>query len=418
MPLSGGRPGDDDLTAALAPALAAGSGPLGVAVSGGGDSVALLLLALRAAAGTGRAVQAATVDHGLRPEAAAEARQVAALCAARGVPHEVLVWQTPQGPGNLMQRARNARLALLADWAARRGLGAVLLGHTADDVAETLLMGLARRAGIDGLTGPRPAFAVAGVAFLRPLLAVSREDLRAFLRRQGTGWAEDPTNDDPDFARVRARAALPGLAALGITAAGLARVAGHLAQARAALDQATAAAAGGLLHEAAGAVWIGRGGFAALPEEVQRRLLAGLLRGMTGSPHPPREAGLARLRAAVLQGGAASLGGLLLRPAGEAALLLREARALPGPVAPGAPWDGRWRLSGPFAEGDRIAALGAAALAALPPLPGRPPLPALVLRATPAVWRGATLIAAPLAAPGGAFAATCLPAFATGALSH
>ncbi|MBE2275404.1 MAG: tRNA lysidine(34) synthetase TilS [Rhodobacteraceae bacterium] len=407
------------LLAAAATALNDGAGPVGVAVSGGGDSLALLHLTLRAAAGSGRPVEAATVDHGLRPEAADEARQVARLCADWGVAHATLRWDAAAGPGNLMDRARHARIGLLAGWAAERGLSAVLLGHTADDVAETLLMGLAREAGIDGLTGPRPAFTARGIRFLRPLLAVSRAELRDYLTRQGLGWIDDPTNDDARFTRPRARAALAGLAPLGIRAAGLARVAGHLAQAQAALEAATATAARHLLQETAGAARLDRTAFAEVPEEIRRRLILGLLRGMTGTPHPPRETGLARVLAAIAAGRDASLGGLLLQCRGTLALVSREPRAVAGlEAAPGTPWDGRWRVTGPFAPGDRLRALGAAGRAACPGWRDSG-LAARVLDVTPAVWRGDRLISAPLAPAGAAdFAATCAPAFLARPLSH
>ena len=125
---------------------------LGVAVSGGGDSVALLCLMADWAAPREVRLAAATVDHGLRPEAAAEAAGVAALCGRLGLAHATLRWEGWDGRGNLMDAARRARRRLLADWAAEQGLAAVALAHTRDDQAETVLMRLARGAGVDGLS--------------------------------------------------------------------------------------------------------------------------------------------------------------------------------------------------------------------------------------------------------------------------
>ena len=110
-------------------------------------------------------VAVATVDHGLRPEAAAEAAEVAAICAGLGVPHEILHWHW-DGAGNLQDAARRGRMALLADWARRRGLRTVALGHTEDDIAETFLMRLARDAGVDGLAAMAARREVAGVCLL------------------------------------------------------------------------------------------------------------------------------------------------------------------------------------------------------------------------------------------------------------
>ncbi|MFO1142994.1 MAG: ATP-binding protein, partial [Amaricoccus sp.] len=129
---------------ALAAAVAAAPpGDIGVAVSGGGDSVALLLLLWEAAAAAGRGVAAITIDHGLRPEAAEEAGAVAALAGRLGVPHAVRRWDGWDGRGNLQDRARVARRGLIATWAGERGIGAVALGHTLDDQAETVLLRLA-----------------------------------------------------------------------------------------------------------------------------------------------------------------------------------------------------------------------------------------------------------------------------------
>src|SRR5690606_29766263 len=180
---------------------------LGIALSGGGDSTALMHLAH----GWGRArLLAATVDHGLRPGSADEARQAGLAAAALDIPHETLCW-TRQGGGNLMAAARSARLRLLGDWARRHGLSAVLLGHTLDDQAETLLMRLGRGAGVDGLSAMAPARAALGVTWLRPLLEVGRAELRQWLAARDLRWSDDPSNDNADFQRVRLRQAISTL---------------------------------------------------------------------------------------------------------------------------------------------------------------------------------------------------------------
>ena len=179
--------------------------------------MALLHMVAEIASRTGRAVCALTVDHRLRPEAAAEAAFVGRACKALGVPHEVLVWDHGAIVGNLMDAARDARYRMMADWARGRGIGFVLLGHTADDQAETFLMGLARSAGLDGLTGMRPHWQQGGVTFLRPLLGLSRAALRSYLQGKGQVWIDDPTNDNDRYTRVKARRALKALKPLGVT---------------------------------------------------------------------------------------------------------------------------------------------------------------------------------------------------------
>ncbi|MDR5654069.1 tRNA lysidine(34) synthetase TilS [Xinfangfangia sp. LG-4] len=383
-------PGGPELAAHLRAAL--GPGPVGVAVSGGGDSVALLHLAVRA----GIAVQAVTVDHGLRAEAAAEAAEVARACAALGVPHDILRWQW-DGRGNLQDAARRARQALIADWARGRGLGAVALAHTADDQAETLLMELARRAGVDGLSGMAECRRAAGVDWLRPLLGVTRAALRGWLAAEGIGWADDPTNADPRYARVRMRRALAGLGPVGIDAAGLSAVAGHLQAARAALAWHAEAAARRIAGVEAGDVVIDRAALAALPDETRRRILRAALVWIASAEYGPRAPALARAEAAALAGRAATLAGCRLLPGGPRLRITREARAVAATVTPtDALWDGRWRFEGPHSNGLTLRALGPAGLAACPDWRAGG-LPRASLLAAPAVWRGEVLVAAPLA---------------------
>ncbi|MGB3147286.1 MAG: tRNA lysidine(34) synthetase TilS, partial [Paracoccaceae bacterium] len=188
---------------------------LGVAVSGGGDSMALLHLLADWRKAGGPELLAVTVDHGLRPEAAAEAGFVADHCLGLGIAHETLCWTGWDGRGNLPDQARRARYRLIVGWARRHGLARVALGHTLDDQAETVLMRLLRGSGVDGLSAMADCRVEAGIAFCRPLLSVQRQDLRHYLTARSVPWLEDPTNDDPDYDRVKARQALATLAGLG-----------------------------------------------------------------------------------------------------------------------------------------------------------------------------------------------------------
>jgi tRNA(Ile)-lysidine synthase len=357
---------------------------IGIAVSGGGDSTALLHLALAA----GLRAEAVTVDHRLRAESAAEAAGVAEACALLGVPHEVKVWEHGQVTGNLMDAARRARMGLIRDWAVAREIRHVALGHTRDDQAETLLMGLARRAGLDGLAGMRRDWAEGGVTFHRPLLDAGRAELRDWLMARRVGWVDDPTNEDTRFTRVKARAALLALEPLGITAEGLAEVAGHLAGVRAALAAQLRAAAERHVTVRAGALrfWPG---FFTEPAEVQRQLVARAIGWMSPEPYLPRAGELRRFLRALSEGRDATLQGC--RTSGG--WVLREARHVGGPVAVGDLWDRRWRVTGPPGT---VRALGDAGLRACPDWRATG-LPRLVLAVTPGVWQGETLISAPLA---------------------
>lgn len=370
----------------------AGIDRVGVAVSGGGDSVALLVLTVEAL-GPAR-VAAVTVDHGLRPEAAAEAEGVAALCARLAVSHEVLRWANgPQG-GNLMDEARAARLALIGGWARDR-VGAVLLGHTRDDQAETVLMRLARGSGVDGLSGMEARRVAEGMLWLRPFLGVGREALRQELRARDVGWVEDPSNADPRFLRVRARQALEALAGLGIEAEGLAATAARLRRAREALEAATQVALEQRVTEDRGTLLVAPGD---VPGEIRDRLFAHLLMYLSGAVYRPRFDELSRL----LQAGEGTLAGCLLRAEAGGWRLSREARALPGRVPVGQVWDHRWTASGPGTA--EIGALGETGLVQLSrqakgglhPHWRETGLDRAVLAGLPALWREGRLLAAPL----------------------
>lgn len=208
-----------------------------LAVSGGPDSLALLrLAALWRAQGAPVHIHVATVDHGLRPEAAAEAEQVGRWSAALGLPHRILRWQGDKPRADLQQKAREARYRLLFAHAREIGAQAVAVAHHADDQAETLLMRLARGSGPAGLAAMAPAQKFGENLLLRPLLGLRKQQLIDFCRAEGQEFFEDPSNGDPRFERARWRAAAPELTRLGLTAEICGRLAERMAKNEAALD--------------------------------------------------------------------------------------------------------------------------------------------------------------------------------------
>ena len=206
-------------------------GKFGLAVSGGPDSMALLALADAACDPEEFAV--ATVDHGLRREAADECALVAEACAARGLACTVLSADVAQG--NLQEQARIARYAALGDWAGREGVTSIATAHHADDQAETVLMRLNRGSGLAGLSGIRARTTVDGcqAEIVRPLLSFRRSELRAIVEAQGLPFVEDPSNANEQFERVRIRRALARADWLDPRA--IARSAAHVADAEQAL---------------------------------------------------------------------------------------------------------------------------------------------------------------------------------------
>lgn len=380
---------------ALLEANGAAAGPVGVAVSGGSDSTALLLAVHDWGREKGIDLRAATVDHGLRPEAAAEAAQVAALCARLGLRHDILtVADLAPGP-NLQARARDARHGALTRWGAEAGLACVLLGHTADDVAETLVLRLRRGAGLDGLAR-MAAWRAAGEGVLhwgRPFLDLRREALRDHLRARGIPWSDDPSNDDPAFDRVRTRRAI---AALELDPAVLAATATALDEARATLGARTRVLAAELVREDRGDLLIAADALAALLDaepEHPRRLLVAALAWIGGGPAPRRAAQL-RLIDHLRHRSSCTLAGCRITFARGVLRIGREVAATAPPGPTDAVWDGRWRLDGPHAPDLNVAALGADAARLDWRATG---LPRASVLASPAIRRGATLVAAPLA---------------------
>lgn len=279
---------------------------LGLAVSGGPDSTALLLLA--AAAFPGR-VEAATVDHGLRPESAREAADVAGLCARLGVPHEILTVEL--APGNIQAEARRARYAALAGWIEARGLGALATAHHADDQAETLLLRLNRASGVAGLAGTRARGVIPGTAIplLRPLLGWRRGELDAVVEAAGVAAAQDPSNLDDRFDRARLRKALADAAWLDVPA--IAESASHLADADAALEWAARRE----WQECVTAGGLGITYRPQAPRAVALRVLARIVTRLEGEE--PRGSAVARLFDALVAKQPASIGNLVARPTVE-----------------------------------------------------------------------------------------------------
>src|SRR6202020_1420633 len=209
-----------------------------LAVSGGPDSSALMWLAVRwrRALARGPRLFAVTVDHGLRAESAAEARDVKRMAHSLELPHRTMRWTGAKPKTGLPAAARAARYHLLARAARESGATHVFTAHTRDDQAETLLMRLMRGSGIAGLAAMARQSERNGVLLARPLLHVAKSQLVATLKKAKVGFAEDPTNRDLNFTRPRIRAVMPVLAAEGGDARNLARLASRLARANAALE--------------------------------------------------------------------------------------------------------------------------------------------------------------------------------------
>ena len=262
-----------------------------LAVSGGPDSIALMWLAARwrRALARGPRLIAVTVDHGLRPEAAAEAREVKRLARSLDLPHRTLRWTGPKPRTGLPAAARAARYRLLAQAARASGATHILTAHTRDDQAETLLMRMLRGSGIAGLAAMARVSERDGLLLARPFLDISKSQLIATLRKAKVSFAQDPTNRDLNFTRPRIRTLMPVLAAEGGDTRNLVRLASRLARANAAVEVLVDAAERYLalrdhaLHSGFNAKTLDAGRldaktfdakvFAAMPDEIRLRLL-------------------------------------------------------------------------------------------------------------------------------------------------
>ncbi|WP_292898226.1 tRNA lysidine(34) synthetase TilS [Nitratireductor sp.] len=367
------------------------------AVSGGGDSLALLLLLqefldLQADAPT---LTAVTVDHALRAEAAEEARFVAALCEHRGIAHRTMVWRGEKPATGLSVAARSARLELLAQAAQTIGAGLIFTGHTRDDQAETVSMRAARGTGRGGAGIAPASLHESGIWFVRPLLACGRAELRDYLATRNVRWIDDPTNDDVNYERVRVRRSLTP----------------QLVRRRAAEANAVAAERRALGMRAA-----------RLIDDHARRMAPGLYRidpilvdeaddasalyalrvlaaMVGGALHLPAEEPSLRVLAGLRDRVCATLSRSVIDRRSSGIYLYRERRNLPARtrIVAGMLWDGRYRLTG--GDGLHVAPFGAVAGDHLPKSGHILPqdLHFAAQFAEPALWRGDVCVGA---APG------------------
>lgn len=298
--------------------------PGAVAVSGGGDSIALMLLLADWARRAKRAKPVVlTVDHGLRKEAAADARRVAQWAKTLGLHTHVLKWKGAKPKSDMEARARDVRYRLMGAWCRKSGIAALYVAHNLEDQAETFLLRLGRGSGLDGLSAMRakshlPVAGLEEIAVVRPLLSFSRAQLRGYLAARKQAWLEDSMNADPRFARTQIRALLPLLEEAGITAGRIADAAAHLARARRALEKETAAFLSTHCRFTDDGALFDGAALSDLSPELGLRALARMLATVSGEPYRPRFERLERLFQAMVTGnlaGGATLQGCRIAPA-------------------------------------------------------------------------------------------------------
>ena len=309
---------------------AAAPWPAAVAVSGGGDSLALMHLLAGWAEARGLANPIVLiVDHALRDGSAGEARKAAAAAKKAGLAAHILTRKGARPKSGIEALARDARYGLMGRWLKRHGIAHLYVGHTLDDQAETFLLRLGRGSGLDGLSAmralaPFPVPEFEDLTLVRPLLRVGRTELRAYLKDRRQEWLEDPMNSEARFARSRIRALMPLLEAAGLSSARIADAAAHLARARGALELVTEAVLARAARPDGQRVILDGKALAAAPREMGLRALAALLMAVSGETYRPRFEALERLFDRLAQGklgGGATLHGCRLFPAPRSAQL-------------------------------------------------------------------------------------------------
>jgi len=331
-----------------------------VAVSGGRDSMALCMLLHQWALQCGGRVSAITVDHQLRPESAEEAKQVGHWLEKAGIDHHVLVLSGLKPTSGVQAAARTARYNLMEDWCRNAGVLHLFLGHHRDDQAETVLFRLQHDSGIDGLAGMSSIREQSHIRLLRPLLDIPRERITVYLQSHKQSWIEDPSNDNPKYARTQLRAQLrtqlrsePKDVTEGeLTAEHLIKLSGRCARARMALEQETARTMAQCCSiTPIGFAHLDDEKFRAVPVEISLRVLSQTIQCVGGRAYRPKQAQLERLHDLILKGRmrrSRTLGGCQVSCQDGALLVVREYRNLPASkeltAGESVVWDNRFRV--------------------------------------------------------------------------
>ena len=363
---------------------------IGVAVSGGSDSVALLLALTRVF--PAERIKAVTIDHGLRVDAPYEAEWVGRLCSIKGVGHQVLKSTNLLPGSNLQARARDARYALLAKWG--QCCDILCLGHSQTDLVETFLMRLARGSGVDGLSAMAERWTRKNLKWARPLLTLSRQELRQYLKMNNQDWCDDPSNNDLNYTRVRIRESQKHLEYLGFNPTRLANTANRMSNVREALNFALKNIRPKLMQIDLGDILLDRTKLAEIPVEFSERIVAESLCWVGQQIYRPR---IVALRRAIATKAACSLHGCVVIPQPDNFLRITREHKLVKDQVTLCPtvWDGRY-YAPEYGKDYKIKSLGKTGLLLCPDW-RTTCRPRASLIASPSIWQGDDLISAPLA---------------------
>ncbi|MDB4106539.1 tRNA lysidine(34) synthetase TilS [bacterium] len=396
-----------------------------LAISGGADSAALMVLASQAAKlKKAPRFSVLTVDHDLRPESKEEVQKVSQWCQTLGLACHILKFPKALKTTGMQEHSRLQRYRVMAKWCRQNDAQALVVAHHRQDQAETVLMRLAHQSGINGLGGmaakQRLAVQDETVTVVRPLLSYHREALLDVLKKAKQPWVEDPSNENPKFERVRARKALPALAELGLDMDALLALSAKMQALRATLDaQAVDWLRAHGRWTPFGYIDLDAEAFQALDATLQQRIISALMRFLGGQVYPPKRHRVDALmqRCQSQNYGAATLGGCLVRWRGAQLLLGREMAslcALPSHIVSQAGkrlWDARFLVNltpSQAQQGVFVAPLGKAGLSAVKAQGAtvNKQVPASYLHVLPAFFKGDEFLSCPVLQPESEFSAT------------
>ena len=331
-----------------------GLSSIGVAVSGGSDSMALFYLSYFWGQRTGNLIKVASIDHGLRKNSAYEIQFVKERVRKNHVSHCSLKSKVDINnlQGNIQDNARTVRYKLLTEWAKKEGLQCVLLGHTLDDQEENLILRFFRGSGVDGLASMEKKKLYNNILWFRPLLEYRKISLQIFLKDMEKDWVEDPSNNNEKFERIKIRKLLPKLKEAGLIKKRFVQTADHM-------KRATEVLAKVAINEAKGMIEISDFGetkidvykYAKTLKDTQFRILSGLISWYSGNFYRPRFNQLDHLQKLIAENNdlnGVSLGGIILKKSAEFISINREMSAIKIKekiTCRKIIWDNRWRLS-------------------------------------------------------------------------
>ena len=379
--------------------------PIGLAVSGGGDSLALLVMASKWADLFCRDLKVVTIDHHLRSDSRTEANYVKTMADSLGHSHDILDWKYEATTGNFQAAASQARKQLISAWAKKKCIHTVLLGHTANDQAETFLMRLARGSGVDGLACMNRSKKLYDIEWFRPLLSFQREDLRHYLNFQNIKWFDDPSNENLRYTRVKVRKVLRELEILGVKQRVFLETAKRMDQAKEVLnDVAREAGEQYLRLREWGDIEVDKKLFEVTRHETYLRLLAHIIKSISGNIYRTRLSELKQFALALNESTfkARTIGGIIARSLNEKTLVLRREPRVPTFIkhAPARNfiWDSRWAISlvkNKLGVSEKIGPLGTFGLSQIrPKVPASIPTEGLI--SLPTLFREERVVASPV----------------------